>query len=464
MSRGKGRKESAEPAPRLPAGTGATNHPAGLNATQQQTAGWMPQNTYYYPDPNSHASGAPPPSYSQGYPNPQGYPMSQHMQQGQTFSLPQPPRYPPPYIPVQTAAPQHQQHQQQRPPRSQRRSSGATPGLSPTNPTKLKFSDPSEARDRSEIPYLGDIFSDTQPLLQRNSNGDGYGSADRQPAVYNAPARSSNRPVRHKPTPVGLPRTNSAGDFNKRPSSPTPHADAPLRAGLRRARSGEDLMRMGRHHRQGSRSGALSAGNAKRPTHGRNDSMSSMRSNVSMGSVVSNISKSEFFGGVDGQGRVQMHFPFESVRLVMVDSEQPSLRRGHLYLDRGVDDYDQFEEYHRLTEGNNDVLVGPQWEYLDRLGPICDCNCNNCNGCIGKKNRLPAPSYMLAVDDNIYKSILGEISGARSMPCGIFFCGHHEDVSQPSIAIAAVLLTILFASLVYLAVFTGDMQLELGTR
>jgi len=177
-----------------------------------------------------------------------------------------------------------------------------------------------------------------------------------------------------------------------------------------------------------------------------------MRSNVSMGSVISNISKSEFFGGVDEKGRVQMHFPCESVRLVMIDPKEQrkqkkkkkkkkkksSLRCGHLYVESGMNDYDQFEEYHRSTEGYmNDTL---HWESLDRPGVM-----------------LPAPSYVLPVDDTIYKRIVGEISEAHSMPCGIFFCGHHQDVAQPSIAIAAGLVTILLASLVYLAVFTGDL-------
>jgi hypothetical protein len=184
-----------------------------------------------------------------------------------------------------------------------------------------------------------------------------------------------------------------------------------------------------------------------------------MKSNVSMASVVSNISKSEFFGGVDERGIVQMHFPFEAIRLVMIDAEQPTLRRGHLYFDGHVGDFDQFEEYHRLTEGHNDGMLGPQWESLDKPANLCGCTCNNCNGCLGKKHLLTQPSYMLAVDDNVYKAVMGEIADAQGMPCGIFFCGHHEDVAYPSISIAVILVTILFALLLYLAFFTGDMQL-----
>lgn len=176
-----------------------------------------------------------------------------------------------------------------------------------------------------------------------------------------------------------------------------------------------------------------------------------------MSSVVSNISKSEFFGGVDERGRVQMHFPFEAIRLVMIDPEQPALRRGHLYLDGHVGDFEQFEEYHRLTDGINDGVLGPQWESLDKPANLCGCTCNNCNGCLGKKHLLPRPSYMLAVDDNVYKAVMGEIADAQGMPCGLFFCGHHEDVAHPSISIAVVVVTIVFALLLYVAVFTGDM-------
>jgi len=180
-----------------------------------------------------------------------------------------------------------------------------------------------------------------------------------------------------------------------------------------------------------------------------------MLSNMSKGSVVSNISKSEFFGGIDDKGRVQMHFPFEGVRLVMIDPKQPVLRQGHLYLDGNVGDFEQFEEYHRLCE--MDGFFPPQWESLDRPVKRCTCTCNNCNGCSGKKNLLPRPSYMLAVDDNVYKAVMAEIASAHSMPCGLFFCGHHDDVAHPSIFIAVVVVLGLFVCMCYLAYTVDDM-------
>lgn len=476
MSSAGKKDEPAESAPLLPRESSGAPNPGMPQMTSEQAAAWMAHNSYYYGDPNTaYAGGAPPPYYWQGYPPPpgQGYPVHQQQQpaQGQpNIYNPQAFAYSPPYNQGQPGM--SYPVQQQRPPRSQRPSSGSKPLSSPTNTIEKAFSrDASEERDRSEIPDLGDIFSDTQPLLQQSGNVDGYGATSPPPAVYNAPPRATARSSVSNKTPRGIPRTNSAGDFkhplksgsSSRKNHRRINSDGPLRSAHRREASEELPPIVGgpSHRRQGSRSRSFSAGNVKRPTHRRGDSMTSIRSNMSMGSVVSNISKSEFFGGVDEKGRVQMHFPFEAVRLVMIDVEQPSLRRGHLYFDGRMDDFDNFEEYHRLTEGANDGIMAPQWESLDKPNhsQLCSCRCNNCNGCLGKKNLLPTAGYLMAVDDNIYKRILAEISEARTMPCGLYFCGHHDDVAHPSITIAVVIVTILFASLIYLAVFTGDLQL-----
>jgi hypothetical protein len=179
---------------------------------------------------------------------------------------------------------------------------------------------------------------------------------------------------------------------------------------------------------------------------------------MSMGSVVSNIAKSALFGGVDESGRVQLHFPYEAVRLIVVDpesSQQELLRPGHVYFDGRTTDFDQFEDYHRIAE---DIAQGitPQWESLDKeLPTMCGCQCNNCSGCLGKKQLLPTANYVLALDETIYQRVMGEIADAQGMPCGLFFCGHHEDVAYPSIGIAVVIVTIFFAILMYLSFDNG---------
>mmetsp|Transcript_13433 Transcript_13433/g.38733 ORF Transcript_13433/g.38733 Transcript_13433/m.38733 type:complete len:462 (-) Transcript_13433:123-1508(-) len=422
--------------------------------TPEQAAAWMAQyNAYYYGDPNAQAAagGAPPPYYYQGYPPPpagQGYPVPPAQGDG---------AYPPPpsgYAPQYAAAPPQGT---QRPPRAQRRASGSrsnptTP--SPSNIVRKTYSGEDPEKGGSAIPALSDIFSDSQPLLQQNSGAEGYGATAGN--VYNAPPRASNKSANSGKAvpPVGLPRTGSVGDFKQHPLKSSGGGGS----SRSHRRIASDIPRS--HRRTGSGASlrhSTSSGNLRgKPTHRRADSTSSMLSNASRSSVVSNIFKSEFFGGVDEKGRVQMHFPFEAIRLVMVDPEQPTLRSGHLYLDGHQKDYDQFEEYHRLTEEANDGIIAPQWESLDKPANLCGCTCNNCNGCLGKKHLLPDTSYLLAVDENVFKKVMGEISDAHTMPCGLFFCGHHEDVAHPSILIAVIIVAILFACLFYFAIFTGD--------
>lgn len=444
----------------------------------EHAAAWMAQygtsSAIFYAEHGAHGGLPPPPSYFyQGYPAPQGH-NAGGPPQGPGLHSPPTFMYPSPFAPTPQTT--------QRPPRSQPRSSGtfkASPVSSDNNRNLLSTENFRDGNDNSTIPSIppfGDIFSDSQPLLQSSNHSvgsapGGYGATvqpqHQQPKVYNAPPRISNKSSVSDKATRGLPRTNSAGDFkhplkssgsSRSSQSSQNHrrinSDGPLRTAPHRQGSNDELPPIG-HRRSSSRSRSFSTGNVKKPTHRRGDSSSSMLSNMSKGSVVSNISKSEFFGGVDDKGRVQMHFPFEDIRLVMIDPKKPALRQGHLYLDGNVGDFEQYEEYHRICE--MDSLFPPQWESLDRPGNRCGCTCNNCNGCSGKKNLLPRPSYMLAVDDTVYKAVMAEIASAHSMPCGLFFCGHHDDVAHPSIFIAVVVIFGLFACMLYLAYAVDDM-------
>ncbi len=463
---GKKKDVSAETAPLLPEGQ-------DTNVTPEQAAAWMAQyganNPYFYGGPPAHGSpgGAPPPPVPymyQGYPLPHGYsPVGPP--QGQGFYPPPPFMYPPPFATAPQAA--------QRPPRSQKLSPGtpvSTPVLPEDNSQTLPEDSSPKQQTLSSIPSMSDIFSDTQPLLPSSNNSPGsnpagYGTTapPQQPKVYNAPPRSSNKSSVSDKSGRSLPRANSGSDcknLSTGSSRPSPShrrisSDGPLRQAHRRLGSNDELPPIGHHRRSSSRGRSYSSGNVKKPTHRRADSASSMLSNLSRNSVVSNISKSEFFAGVDEKGRVQMHYPFEAIRLVMVDPEQPTLRRGHLYFDGHVGDSDKFEEYHRLTE--EDGMLAPQWESLDHPVNRCGCTCNNCNGCQGKKDLLPSPCYMLAVDDTVYKSVMAEIANAHSMPCGLFFCGHHEDVAYPSVLIALFVVVVLMAYMMIVAYSFDDL-------
>lgn len=68
-----------------------------------------------------------------------------------------------------------------------------------------------------------------------------------------------------------------------------------------------------------------------------------------------------------------------------------------------------------------------------------------------KKELIPPTFYALRIDDDLYRRVLDEISSAHRMPCGLFFCGHHEDVSSPSIAIAIIVIALLLAAMGYAA-------------
>ena len=71
---------------------------------------------------------------------------------------------------------------------------------------------------------------------------------------------------------------------------------------------------------------------------------------------------------MDEKGRVQLHFPLESVQLIMIREDKPRFREGHLYAQRGGDDDFVYEEYHRLTE------AGQAWETLEgSAGALGNC-------------------------------------------------------------------------------------------
>jgi hypothetical protein len=189
---------------------------------------------------------------------------------------------------------------------------------------------------------------------------------------------------------------------------------------------------------------------------------------------------------------VLMHFPYEAIRIVMIpDSSQqqrnvqssrkgrfyqPILGRddyqdfshltlGHLYADRPVNADSYYEDYVKVSD-DLEQGVTPQWESLDanpRLAPnaaLCLCQCANCNTCIGKQELLPPDNYLLPVSDDIYRRMLAEVVAARNMPCGLFYCGHHEDVAHPSIWIAGTLVIVLFGTLIALAFYTECNTLE----
>jgi hypothetical protein len=53
----------------------------------------------------------------------------------------------------------------------------------------------------------------------------------------------------------------------------------------------------------------------------------------------------------------------------------------------------------------------------------------------------------MAVDSTLYRRMMDEVIESKTMPCGLFFCGHHEDVRYPDIKIAVAIVAMAFVVL-----------------
>jgi hypothetical protein len=315
-----------------------------------------------------------------------------------------------------------------------------------------------------------------RPTLKSDPGGGGVKGLD---AIEQSMASALDKGMAGGPDGSLLPRRRAAPAAPKRKSHRRASSDAPIRgAGARRdkippktSRLPNDLQRL---LKSSSTSDASAATNrvrsfsasqsdaaqrqrdmtgsqlaplgGSRPSHRRTSSVNSLANSVATDashySIVSDIRKSSFYGGVhEASGAVQMHYPFENVYLAVVeDAEQMEMKKGHLYVANA--DEEVYENYHRIAE---DIDLDAPWKMDHPLA--CNCTCNHCNACTGKQKLLPPNYYAMAIDEDLYRRVLSEIAESRTMPCGLFFCGHHEDVSHPSICIAVAIVALLFAGM-----------------
>ena len=172
----------------------------------------------------------------------------------------------------------------------------------------------------------------------------------------------------------------------------------------------------------------------RRPSFSRNQSATDLQSVggqsvTSHHSVVSDISKSALFQGVTEEGHVQLHFPYEAVRLI----NNKNMEFGRLYMQEIP--AAQYELYHLAAEELTN------WEH--RMDQDNRFNKASNEG----KELIPPTFYAIRIDDDLYRRVLDEIADSHQMPCGLFFCGHHEDVSNPSIRIAMTTVALLFIAM-----------------
>eukprot|EP00578_Thalassiosira_sp_NH16_P024920 CAMPEP_0181101302 /NCGR_PEP_ID=MMETSP1071-20121207/13677_1 /TAXON_ID=35127 /ORGANISM="Thalassiosira sp., Strain NH16" /LENGTH=436 /DNA_ID=CAMNT_0023184135 /DNA_START=157 /DNA_END=1467 /DNA_ORIENTATION=- len=139
-------------------------------------------------------------------------------------------------------------------------------------------------------------------------------------------------------------------------------------------------------------------------------------SDASIKSVTTDLAKSALFKGVTDTGRIQLQLPKDSFR-ILLDSQ---LEAGSVYKRKLVDSEDDFfVEFHTVDDSGDPLDASHE-----------------------KQKRLPPDLYVMAVDSTIYRRMLDEVIASRSMPCGTFFCGHHEDVRHPDITIAALIVSL----------------------
>lgn len=194
------------------------------------------------------------------------------------------------------------------------------------------------------------------------------------------------------------------------------------------------------YHRKSAPAAPRSRSSSVTKSHRRRDSGTSVASMISIlseKSVVSDISRSALYKEKTTSGRVRFHAPTDRIRLVMDDDLAP----GHLYRVRAHDEEEGYIQYTLQSED-----IGGEFPLFDDPG-ACGCECNACVRCQHKMEQmLMSVSYEMRVPDNLYQKVLGEISDSKQ-PCGVFFCGHHEDVDRPSILIAVVIVAAVFAGL-----------------
>jgi hypothetical protein len=159
----------------------------------------------------------------------------------------------------------------------------------------------------------------------------------------------------------------------------------------------------------------------------------SVATDMSMISYVSDIRQSIFYVRDETTGRAEFVYPNAHVHLMVANSARQQqqqqqqdnkrdvvLQVGHIAQLQSVNAATSFEDYHR-----DDV-------------------------------QLPPNDYAIGVQRDLYRRVLMEAGASRAMPCGLFYCGHYEDVSRPSICLAIALIVGLLVCMGYAAALLHD--------
>lgn len=131
-------------------------------------------------------------------------------------------------------------------------------------------------------------------------------------------------------------------------------------------------------------------------------------------------------------GRVQIHLPKDDVRLVM----DPNLEAGILCV-VVTEDESKFQLYHSSSSSTNKrhTTKDETKEEEDK--------------------KVPPLTYILTVDDDLYKRVLNELAERWSQPCGLYFCSHETDeTSRVSAWFAALILGVILLIMFVITIIT----------
>ncbi|KAL3794312.1 hypothetical protein HJC23_012437 [Cyclotella cryptica] len=155
------------------------------------------------------------------------------------------------------------------------------------------------------------------------------------------------------------------------------------------------------------------------------------------------LAKSSIFKDVTSEGIVRLQLPKDNFRLL----SDRDLESGYVYKRQLIDnEADYFQDFHTAEEST----------FFLNTTTGCHCLCDNCNHCHSRRKMLPPTYYVMSVKSDIFRRMFDEVLESKSMPCGLFFCGHHEDLRYPSIMIAVAIVFVVFVLFLAATVYFKD--------
>jgi len=133
-------------------------------------------------------------------------------------------------------------------------------------------------------------------------------------------------------------------------------------------------------------------------------------------------------------GRVQIHLPKDDVRLVM----DPNLEAGILCV-VVTEDESKFQLYH-----TNSTVGAAKGRPTHTSRP-------------DESQKVPPLTYILTVDDDLYKRVLNELAERWSQPFGLYFCTHETDeTSRVSPWFAGMILSVILIAMFIIVLVIQD--------